>query len=328
MSPPRRRRPDRPPAAGTRGSGRRPRGAGAAGPPGAAARPRAGAGPDAAAAGDPSRRKAGPGGDGAPPRRHAGARERMVHGLRACEALFARRPEAIVRVYVAAHRKPTFKRLLEYCAERRRGFQVVDESSLDRLAGGIHHEGIVILAREHDRGDASALLAGVRAGTVRGPILYLDGVHNPHNLGSILRTAAHFGAGAVAGADGDLPALSAAAARVAEGGAEVVPLFACADPADTLRALGGAGLRVVTTSSRRGAPVAAANLSRDVVLLLGSEAEGVSARLAALADARVRIPGTGAVQSLSVAVACGILLAESCRDAPQAPVGGAAAARG
>lgn len=268
-------------------------------------------------------RQGGAGGKGAPRPRHAGARERMVHGLRACEALFARRPDAIVRVYVAAHRKPTFKRLLEYCVERRLGFQVVDESNLDRLAGGIHHEGIVILARQQERGDAAALLAGVRAGSIRGPILYLDGVHNPHNLGSILRTAAHFGVGAVAGAEGDLPALSAAAARVAEGGAEVVPLFACADPAAALRALGGAGLRVVTTSSRRGEPVAAAKLSRDVVLLLGSEAEGVSARLAALADARVRIPGSGAVQSLSVAVACGILLAESCRGVPPAAAGAA-----
>jgi tRNA(Leu) C34 or U34 (ribose-2'-O)-methylase TrmL len=45
----------------------------------------------------------------------------------------------------------------------------------------------------------------------------------------------------------------------------------------------------------------------------GSEAEGVSPRLGRLADVQVRIPGSGAVQSLNVAVACGIVLAEACR---------------
>lgn len=240
-----------------------------------------------------------------------------MHGVRACEALFARRPADIVRVYVSPQRKPTFKRLLEHCAGKRLGFQIVDEASLDRLAGGLHHEGIVILAREPARGDASALLAGVANGTVRGPLLWLDGVQNPHNLGSILRTAAHFGCGAVVGAD--LPPLSAAARRVAEGGAEFVPLFDVADPVAVLDALGRAGLVRVTTTSRAGVAVAAAGLSRDVVLVLGSESEGVSPAIAKLTDLRVRIPGSGAVQSLNVAVACGILLAEACRGGAVPP---------
>jgi tRNA G18 (ribose-2'-O)-methylase SpoU len=55
-------------------------------------------------------------------------------------------------------------------------------------------------------------------------------VQNPHNLGTILRTAAYLGAGAVVGRAGELPAVSPAAARVAEGAAEIVPVVACADP--------------------------------------------------------------------------------------------------
>jgi len=81
-----------------------------------------------------------------------------------------------------------------------------------------------------------------------------------------------------------------------------------------LGALKKLGLRIVTTTSRSGTPIAAAGLSREVVLILGSEAEGVSPRIGRLADESVRIPGSGAVQSLNVAVACGIVLAESCRE--------------
>jgi TrmH RNA methyltransferase len=138
-------------------------------------------------------------------------------------------------------------------------------------------------------------------------------VQNPHNLGSILRSAAHFGCGGVIGEAAHLPPLSAASLRVAEGGAESVGLVAVEDPVSTLGALKKLGVRIVSTTSRAGTPIAAAGLSRDVVLILGSEAEGVSPRLGRLADVQVRIPGSGAVQSLNVAVACGIVLAEACR---------------
>ena len=251
--------------------------------------------------------------DGAETRRHASKSEQKVHGLRACTALFAKRPGDIIRVYLSANRRPTFKTLLEYCVSHRLGFQFVDDENLHKLSGGIHHEGIVILAREAPRISADQWLAGIAAKTISGPFLLLDGVQNPHNLGSILRSAAHFGCGGVIGEAAQLPPLSAAALRVAEGGAESVPLVAVEDPFATLGALKKLGVRVVSTTSRAETPIAAAGLSRDVVLILGSEAEGVSPRLARLADLQVRIPGCGAVQSLNVAVACGIVLAEACR---------------
>ena len=251
--------------------------------------------------------------DGAETRRHASKSEQKVHGLRACTALFAKRPGDIIRVYLSANRRPTFKTLLEYCVSHRLGFQFVDDENLQKLSGGIHHEGIVILAREAPRISADQWLAGIAAKTISGPFLLLDGVQNPHNLGSILRSAAHFGCGGVIGEAAQLPPLSAAALRVAEGGAESVPLVAVEDPFATLGALKKLGVRVVSTTSRAETPIAAAGLSPDVVLILGSEAEGVSPRLARLADLQVRIPGCGAVQSLNVAVACGIVLAEACR---------------
>ena len=132
-------------------------------------------------------------GDVAEARRHASKLEQKVHGLRACTALFAKRPGDIIRVYLSVNRKPTFKALLEYCVAKRLGFQFVDDENLQKLSGGIHHEGIVILAREAPRISVDDWLAGIAAKKISGPFLWLDGVQNPHNLGSILRSAAHFG---------------------------------------------------------------------------------------------------------------------------------------
>ena len=260
--------------------------------------------------------------------RHRAKTEEMFHGLRACEALFAKRPTEIIRVYVSLGRQKQLATLLAWSAKEKKGYQIVADDSLERLTKSIHHEGVAILARQIVRWDLAALLArvaptkprptaqtGTAVGTVVGtpPLLYLDGVHNPHNLGSILRTAAHFGVGAVIGKAGDLPPLSPAAVRVAEGAAEHVPVCDLIDPARDLDRLKQAGYQVVVTSSRRGESLFATQLGPRVVLVLGSEGEGVSRSIDALADRRVMIPGTAAVESLNVSVACGIVLAEAWR---------------
>ena len=245
--------------------------------------------------------------------RHKAAGEETYHGLRACEAIFARRPDAIVRVYLTATRKPTFAKLLSWCAEHRRGFQIVEEENLRRISGSTHHEGVAILAKAIRRWSLDDLLAEVEAQRAGGPILYLDGVENPHNLGSILRTAAHFGVAAIAGRLGELPPLSPAAVRVAEGAAEIVPVCDLAEPAAALKRLAAAGFAIVAASSHRGEPPHSVPLGGRSVIVLGSEGKGVSPAIDRVATAHVCIPGTAAVESLNVSVAAGVLLAEAWR---------------
>ncbi len=224
-----------------------------------------------------------------------------------------------MRVYLTDAVRQRLGTLLRYCSSTRRGYRLVDAESLDRIAGTKHHEGIAILAKAIPHRDAADLFSSITAGQNTGPWLYLDGVSNPHNLGSILRTAAHFGCSGILGRDGELPPLSPAAVRVAEGAAEQVPVYELADPRADLARLQAAGLRLVATTSHRGTPLQAAGLSRRCVLILGSEGTGMTRPLERLADTTVCIPGTGSVESLNVAVACGILLAETCRQPAASP---------
>jgi TrmH RNA methyltransferase len=242
----------------------------------------------------------------------------VYHGTRACTALFARRPEDIVRVYVTSARQREFAPLLAWCGRERKGFQVVAAENLQRITGSLHHEGVAILAKSLRRRDMADLLRGIDGGTMTGPLVYLDGVQNPHNLGSILRTAAHFGAGAILGRLGELPPLSPSAVRVAEGAAEHVPVCEFTDPLADLTRLKAAGFQVVATASGDGVPLFSAPLGERLVIVLGSEGEGVSRPLSAAADLTVRIPGTGVVESLNVSVAAGIFLGEAWRRRPPA----------
>jgi TrmH RNA methyltransferase len=258
----------------------------------------------------PVPRPAGPRPDPGLRPRHQGKAEEKYHGVHACEAIFARRPHDIIRIYLTKDRQRRFGPLIEHCITTRKGFQVVEPESLERLTGSVHHEGIAILARQQRRWNMADLLRAIDAQRLAGPMLLLDGVQNPHNLGSILRTAAHFGASVILGAEGTLPALSPAAVRVAEGAAEVVPVCDLANPVADLGRLRKAGYELVATSSHRGDPLFTAALGANVIIALGGEAEGVSRAIDAIADRRLLIPGTGAVESLNVAVACGLLLGE------------------
>jgi TrmH RNA methyltransferase len=94
-----------------------------------------------------------------------------------------------------------------------------------------------------------------------------------------------------------------------------VPVADLADPAADLGRLKREGWRVVVTSSHGGESLYTAALPPRAVLVLGSEGAGVSRAVDALADLRVRIPGTGTVESLNVSVACGVVLGECWRRA-------------
>src|SRR5690606_6082604 len=105
-------------------------------------------------------------------------------------------------------------------------------------------------------------------------------------------------------------ALSGAAARVAEGGAEAVPMVRLADDADAIARLRVAGFTLAATVVRDGTDVFATPLPQRLVYVLGAEGQGMDESLAAACDLRVSIPGTGAVESLNVAAATAVLLAQ------------------
>ena len=241
------------------------------------------------------------------PQRERRDAELRLYGLNALKAVFARRPQAIRKLYLAEWRIPQLQPLLKWCVANRVGYRVVDEGDLQKLAASAHHEGVVA---EVLREEARPLTAWLRE-LPEGPqcALWLDGVGNPHNLGAILRSAAHFGVGAILLPKQSTLALSGAAARVAEGGAEAVPFVRLGRDDNAIAQLHGAGFALAATVVRGGSDLFSAPLPQRLVFVLGAEGEGMSPDLASACDMRVSIPGSGAVESLNVASATAVLLA-------------------
>jgi TrmH RNA methyltransferase len=246
----------------------------------------------------------------------AGSPELRLYGFNAVQAVFAHRPQAIRKLYLAEARIPQLQPLLKWCVTNRIGYRVVEEHDLQKLAASAHHEGVVADVLRVEPSPLTTWLRTLPAGPQCA--LWLDGVGNPHNLGAILRSAAHFGALAVLLPKHSTLALSGAAARVAEGGAEAVPFVRLGRDDNAFAQLRGAGFALAATVVRGGADLFAAALPQRLVYVIGAEGEGMSPTLADACDLRLSIPGTGAVESLNVAAATAVLLAQWKRQLPGA----------
>lgn len=240
--------------------------------------------------------------------------ETRLYGLNACLAAFARRSQALRKVYLTEARIAALKPVLAWCVKHRLGYRVVEEADLDKLTASRHHEGVCFdLAREAPLALAD-LLARVPPAPAPSLLLWLDGVGNPHNLGALLRSAAHFGVHGAIVPSADGIEVSGAAARVAEGAAEVVPLARTDSAAAALAALRAHGYAIAATVPREGVPLYQAKLPSRLVLVFGAEGEGMSAPMIAAADLHLTIPGSGAIESLNVAASVAVLLGECWRQ--------------
>ena len=234
------------------------------------------------------------------------AEETRVYGENACQALFQSRPDAIVRAWFIQSVTPRFKEALRWMAANRKAYHVVDEAELAKASGTEHHGGVCFLIKKRHGTSVEQWVAKADAEDC---VLALEDVGNPHNLGAIMRSCAHFGVKGVIVQDAGVME-SGAAIRTAEGGAEHVEPITGDSFIDTLERFRKAGYAIVSTSSHNGTPLFKAELPKKMVLVLGQESDGLSDAAISSADLNIAIEGTGNVESLNVSVATGVLLAE------------------
>ncbi len=239
------------------------------------------------------------------------AREQTICGLRAVQAALRQRPDRVRRLFYSAEHSQSLQPVLAQMAKRRGIFRVLPPEELDRVAGSRAHQGLVAVL---DAPEVSVVTREIVAQTARVPglTLLLDGVGNPHNVGAIARTAAFLGVRAMwLTADGAACVRSSAACRTAEGGLEYLPVAACHDALAVVQAYVHAGGQALALSVRGDKTLAdlAQFRGQPVLLVLGSEEAGLDPAVEAACTLRLRIAGTGAVESLNVSVAAGIALA-------------------
>ncbi len=241
-------------------------------------------------------------------------REVVVCGWKSVNAAFTHHPKTIQRLFFDADMSPRTGPFCRYLAQERRIYRQVSNEELSRVAGTVHHGGIVaVTERPTLRAPKfSEIVDWQRDGE---PLIVLDRIGNPHNLGAIARTAAFFGIRRMVIPDHPQQGLPTEAAyRVAEGGLEHVRVYRTPALPPFLKQIGDRYLVVGTAVEREGGrhlnlakPLHAPG--RPVALVLGHEEFGMDPKVAKQCEALVHIPGSGDVESLNVAAAAAILIA-------------------
>ncbi len=140
------------------------------------------------------------------------------------------------------------------------------------------------------------------------PIVLLDQVSDPHNVGAIMRSAAAFGVGAVVATDRNAPSESGVMAKSASGAFETVPLITVVNLVQAIEALKKAGYWIAGLDGASKQNIADANLDHKTALVLGAEGSGLRRLTAEHCDFLVKLPMSGDMESLNVSNAAAVAL--------------------
>ncbi|MFV0394755.1 MAG: 23S rRNA (guanosine(2251)-2'-O)-methyltransferase RlmB [Coprobacillaceae bacterium] len=196
----------------------------------------------------------------------------------------------------------------ELCRRKRISIEYVDKQFFIKQVGNVVHQGIMATMQEYQYSDIDAILHSVPKG--KQPLLVmLDGLEDPHNLGAILRTCDAIGVDGVIIGKNRSVSLNATVAKVSTGAIDHVKVAKVTNLSRTLEDLKKKSFWVVGCDLTKNAQdYRAIDYNMPLVLVIGSEGNGISRLVRQSCDMQVILPMVGHVTSLNASVATAILL--------------------
>ncbi|MFZ0407526.1 MAG: 23S rRNA (guanosine(2251)-2'-O)-methyltransferase RlmB [Cyanobium sp.] len=184
---------------------------------------------------------------------------------------------------------------------------------LGQISGGAVHQGIVLQPAAAETLDLATLIDGCRELGESPLLLAVDGLTDPQNLGAIVRSAEALGAHGMVLPQRRNAGLTGSVAKVAAGALEHLPVARVVNLNRSLETLKDEGYRVIGLAEEGNVSLEEVDLEGPLVIVTGSEGDGLSMLTRRNCDQLVRIPLRGATPSLNAAVATALLLYEIAR---------------
>lgn len=229
---------------------------------------------------------------------------RLLYGIHAIEAALRNPDRTVTRLYLTENAE---RRLAEALAGADWEIERVRPKDLDRKLGPdtVHQGAAADVEPLPEWGLNDLALAD---SSQDGPLLVLDQVTDPHNVGAILRSAAVFGARGLVMTRRHSPPPGATLAKSASGALEVVPIAFVQNLGDALEDLARMGYRVIGLDGEAQTLLEEADLTGHVALVLGAEGKGLRARTRECCQSLCRIEAPGPIASLNVSNAAAVAL--------------------
>jgi 23S rRNA (guanosine2251-2'-O)-methyltransferase len=237
-----------------------------------------------------------------------------IFGLHAVRGVLQRDARRVRRVIVDAKRDdPRVREVMTLASAHGIEVQRLDGRQIVARVGDVAHQGVLADVEPLQPWSEDDLIAAVTA-TSNPLVLVLDSVQDPHNLGACLRTADACGALAVVIPKDRAVGINPTVRKVAAGAAETTPVATVTNLVRALKLLKEAGVWIVGADMAGEKLAYEADLKGALAIVMGGEGDGLRELTRKTCDYLVRLPQQGAVESLNVSVACGMLLYEAVRQ--------------
>lgn len=200
--------------------------------------------------------------------------------------------------------------ILKVANERKIIVQTVAKQKLDQMIPKGNHQGVVAQIAAYQYAEVEAILAAAYKKQEDPFVLILDELEDPHNLGSIMRTADAVGAHGIIIPKRRSVGLTATVAKASTGAIEHVPVARVTNLSQTIEKLKEQGLWIVGTDAKNSQDYREMDAKMPLGIVIGSEGSGISRIVKEKCDFLVKLPMVGHVTSLNASVAAALLMYE------------------
>jgi 23S rRNA (guanosine2251-2'-O)-methyltransferase len=207
-----------------------------------------------------------------------------------------------------------FHSLLLQAKEKGTVIDEVEPKRLDHITEHGNHQGVAAQVAPYDYIELHELITRAKSLTDTPVIVAADSINDPHNLGAIIRTAEALGAQGLVIPQRRACGVTSTVMKVAAGALETFPVARVVNLSRALEELKAVGFWIYGTAATASEPMHTVNFSGPIVLVVGSEGEGLSLVTQRACDVLVSIPLQGKTPSLNASVAAGMALYEIFRQ--------------
>ncbi len=220
----------------------------------------------------------------------------------------------IDRIYILkGPKRGPINEIIKRAKENRISLEYVDRPTLDEIGQGKEHQGVVAMVAPYEYKGLEDLFTLAEQRQEDPFFIILDEIMDPHNLGSILRTADAVGAHGIIIPKRRSVGLTPAVAKTSAGAIEYVPVARVGNIRQTIERLKERGLWITGADMEGDRPYYQADMLGPIGLVLGNEGKGISRLVKEKCDFLVKVPMLGQIESLNVSVAAAILMYEVLR---------------
>ncbi|MEA1970248.1 MAG: 23S rRNA (guanosine(2251)-2'-O)-methyltransferase RlmB [Thermodesulfobacteriota bacterium] len=205
------------------------------------------------------------------------------------------------------------REILEITARRKIPVVFREREHLDTTAGTSHHQGVVCICGEYRYAGMDEVLSDCKS-RKNALILILDGITDPQNLGSLIRTALCFGASGVIIPENRAASITPAVIKASAGAVMHLPVVRVVNISRIIDNLKEEGFWIYGADATRGKSLHSPDHSTYTGLVMGSEGKGIRPLVRKKCDFLISIPMTAIISSLNVSVSGGIILYEMTRN--------------